>query len=198
MTRKKAPHALHVLFITSWFNQDVDDFLRAIVDLSKEADIHEHDSIIAGYEHTIPLNYDFLEGPILLRYIASSYPYELQMDKIEPSECILYELRKYADMGLPDNHSPTTIFETEQLNLPMVYFVYGKKDINLDTLRSELQLATPENLMVYDSSDPDSLKEILKKLVDIADFDFVVARKHLTQPSRFHKLKNQIKKRLSQ
>ena len=170
MTRKLFPDALHMLFITWLLNEDADKFLRAIIDLSRDSGFYSHDSILAGYVHTGALQFDFLEVSILFRYTTTGldFDHKYQLELLESSQCILYDLGNYAEnMDVPDNYIEKDVLKTEQLNLPMVYFVYGKKDTRLDILRSKVRVAMPENLMVYDRSEPDTLKEILMKLVKL-------------------------------
>lgn len=167
--KKLFPHAIHTVLITFVLDKKADDFLRAIVDLSKESEFYSHDSIIAGYEHTGALHFEFLDTPLLFRYTIGGYPYELQTKNFEQSQCVLYDLGNFSeDMEVPDSYFEKHVHETEQLNLPMVYFIYGTKDIQMDTLKLKLRLERPENLMVFDSSDSDSLKKILKKIASVA------------------------------
>ncbi len=170
MIRKIFPDALHALFITWVLNEEADKFLRAIIDLSEDSDFYAGDSIIAGYVHTGALHFNFLKTSILFRYTIAGldFDHKYQLKLIEPSQCILYDLGNYTEsMDAPDRYSEKNLLKTEKLNLPMVYFVYGKKDIQLDILRSKVRVATPENLMIYDSSESDSLREILKRLVRV-------------------------------
>ena len=170
MTRIPPKKIVHTLFLTWLLNEDADKFLRDIINLSENPEIYTHDSIIMGYENLALLNFDFLEPSILLRYTMTglTFEHDHQLERITPSQCILYDLGNYTDeMDIPDNYIEETILKTEQLNLPMIYFVYGTKDIQLDLLRSKVQVATPENLMIYDRSEPESLKEILRRLVEL-------------------------------
>ena len=167
--RATFPNALHALFITWVLDTKADDFLRAIVDLSRDSGIYEFDSIIAGYEHTAPLHFDFLDTPIVLRYTIAGYPYELQPNNIQPSQCILYDLGNYSEnMDVPDGYFERNVLETERLNLPMIYLVNGARHSQLDALKQKIHIAMPENLMIYDHSELDSFKEILIRLVEIA------------------------------
>ncbi len=162
------PNALHALLITWVLDQETDDLLRAIVDLSKNSEFYVHDSVIAEYEHTAPLRFDFLTTPIVFRYTVAGYPYELQPKQIKPSQCILYDLGNYSeDMDIPDGYVERNVVKTEQLNLPMVYFIYARENTRLDILKSKIHVAAPENLMIFDNSELNSLKKILTRLVDI-------------------------------
>jgi len=170
LTKKNFPDVVHVLFLTWFLNEEADKFLRDIINLSENSEIYTHDSIIAGYANLALLNFDFLEPSILLRYTTTGLPFEhkYQLERIKPSQCILYDLGNYTDeMDIPDNYIEETMLKTEQLNLPMIYFVYGTKDIQLDLLRSKVQVATPENLMIYNRSEPETLREILRRLVEV-------------------------------
>jgi hypothetical protein len=159
MTKKNFPDIVHALFLTWFLNEEADKFLRDIINLSKNSEIYTHDSIIAGYASIALLNFDFLEPSIFLRYTMTGLTFEneYQLERITPSQCILYDLGNYTeDMNVPNNYTAETILKTEQLTLPMVYFVYSKKDIRLDVLKSKIHVATPENVMVYDRSEPES------------------------------------------
>ena len=170
MTKKNFPDIVHVLFLTWFLNEEADKFLRDIINLSENPEIYTHDSIIMGYENLAILNFDFLEPSILLRYTMTglTFEHDHQLERITPSQCILYDLGNYTeDMDVPDNYTAETILKTEQLTLPIVYFVYAKKDIRLDVLKSKIYVAAPENVMVYDRSEPETLKEILRRLVEV-------------------------------
>ncbi len=151
----------------------LDRVMRSIIALSAEASDYVRDEITTVYPDVGPLHFDFLRAPLMFRFNTGIFLWEtIEKPVILQSQGILVDFGVYNPYRKnTDGHPSHTLYlvaATKRYQKPTVYMVHGvEEQIEMDVLRSKMRLEELDILMVNDPNDPDSLKEILKKLVEI-------------------------------
>lgn len=178
MKDKTPPDMLNICYLGTLSGDDIDKLdrvLRFIIDLSTEASIYIRDDITVAYRDEVgPLHFDFLPMPIILKFNSGIIAWEsFEKPLIQQAQGILLDLGAYRpDLKTTDAHpgtNPILVATTQIFQKPTVYMVHGiEEEIEMELLRSKMKLNESDILMVNKPNDPDSLKKILKKLIEIA------------------------------
>jgi hypothetical protein len=165
--------ALNIGYLTANISSEkLERILHSITDLSAGTPAHYKARLrvdrIVG-----PLRFDFLPNPLILRCNTGIGGLWEQIEKpiLLQSQGILVDFGSYLPHlkntdGYP-GHSQFLVFITkEKVPRPTIYMVHGvEEQIEIDLLKSKMRLEESDILMVNNTSNPDSLKKILQKLV---------------------------------
>lgn len=112
--------------------------------------------------------------PIILKFNLGIIAWEsFERPLIQQAQGVLLDLEAYRpDLKTTDAHpgtNPILVATAQIFQKPTVYMVHGvEAEIEMELLRSRMKLNESDILMVNKPNDPDSLKKILKKLIEIA------------------------------
>ncbi|MCA9919982.1 MAG: hypothetical protein KC445_18625 [Anaerolineales bacterium] len=174
MTNQTLPEIFNIGYLGTNTNSDhLDKMLRSIIDLSTDASDYIHDRITVAYRSVGPLHFNFLPVPFILRYNTGILVWErIEKPLILQSQGILVDFGVYLAHskntdGYPDS-KPFLVWATKRFQKPTVYMVHGvEEQVEMGLLKPKMMLEESDILMVNDEADPDSLKKILQKLVEI-------------------------------
>ena len=177
MTDKTPPDMLNICYLGTLSGDDIDKLdrvLRSIVDLSEEASFYEHELITVAYHDEVgPLHFDFLPMPIILKFNTGIIAWEsFEKPLIQQAQGVLLDFGAYRPhLKTTEAHpgtNPILVATTKVFQKPTVYMVHGvEAEIEMELLRSKMKLNESDILMVNEPNDPDSLKKIIKKLIEI-------------------------------